>query len=212
MAKLNVRTGTLSGKVGNLIYSSWCGIPYTRSRPTPNPDYQPTPAQQAQRLKFSLATRFCGTLTPLLKQAFLSGNSRSTGQNRAISHICKHAISGVAPHLELAYPRIFISRGELPGAPGATATPIANGQVQFRWISTGDRGYSSNSDKALLVIYCPALQQSVYNTAGADRREETATLEAFAFSGHTVHSWLGFLSEDGKLAADSVYTGSFIIS
>lgn len=212
MAKLNPRTGTLSGKVGNMVYSSWCGIPYTRSRPTRNPNFQPSPAQKAQQLKFALAARFCGTLTPLLKQAFLSGNSRSTGQNRAISHICKHAITGVAPHVELVYPRIFISRGELPGTPEASAAPNAGGQVQFHWVSTGDKGYSSNSDKALLAIYCPDLHQSVYNTAAADRWEETATLDASAFSGHMVHSWLGFLSENGKLAADSVYTGSFLIS
>jgi len=212
MAKLNVLTGTLSGKVGNMIYSTWRGKPYTRSLPKPNPDYQPSPAQQAQRQKFGLAASFTHTLAPLLNKAFLNSKSGKTGKNSALSYICKHAITGVVPHLELDYPRILISHGWLPGTPEASAIPNAGGQTQFRWVSTGDKGYSSNSDKALLAIYCPALQQSVYNTAAADRREETATLDASAFSGHTVHSWLGFLSEDGRMAADSVYTGSFIIS
>lgn len=212
MAKFNFLTGTLSGRVGNMIYSSWRGKPYTRSLPKPNPHYQPTPAQQAQRQKFGLAVRFTNTLAPLLNQAFLNSKSGKTGKNSALSYICKHAITGIAPHLELDYPRILISHGWLPGTSEASATANADGQVQFHWISTGDKGYAANSDKALLAIYCPALQQSVYNTAAADRGEETATLEASAFSGHTVHSWLGFISEDGKLAADSVYTGTFLIS
>jgi hypothetical protein len=212
MAKLNLRTGTLSGKLGNMIYNSWRGIPYTRSRPKPNPNYQPTPAQQTQRQKFALAARFTSTLAPLLNLAFFTSDPSKTGKSSAISHICKHAVTGVAPLLELDYPRIRISQGLLPGTPEASATANVGGQVQFRWINTGDKGYASNSDKALLAIYCPALQQSVYNTAAADRREETATLDASAFSGHTAHSWLGFLSEDRKLAADSVYTGTFIIS
>jgi len=211
MATFNPLTGTLSGKVGNMIYCTRNGKTYARRQPRRNAGYQPSPAQQAQQQKFTLAAHFTNTLSLLLNKAFRSANPDQTGKNSALSYICKHAITGTAPHLELDYPRILISQGHLPGTPEASAVPNASGQVQFHWISTGDSGYAANSDKAVLALYCPDLQQSVYDTAAARREAQTATLDASAFSGHTVHSWLGFVSEDGKLAANSVYTGTFLI-
>ena len=212
MAKIDLRTGALSGKLGNMIYSSWNGIPYTRKLPTPNPDRKRSPAQLAQQQKFAMASRFTTSIGPVLDLAFLDKKIGQTGRNAALSHLSKNAITGTAPKLELDYPRILISNGILPGTPEASAKPIADAQVQFRWVNIGDKGYSANSDKVLLALYCPALEQSTYNTAAADRSAGSALLDASAFSGHSVHSWLGFRSEDGKLASFSIYTGTFLIS
>jgi hypothetical protein len=212
MAKIDPRTGALSGKLGDMIYSSWRGQPYVRKKPERNPNRKRTPAQLAQQQRFALAMHFINTMGPLLNLAFSTTKDRQTGKNAAHSYICKNAITGQAPDLELDFPHILISHGLLPGTTEASATPEANGQLKFQWISMGDKGFAANSDKVLLALYCPALESSMYHTSAADRKAETLVFDASPFSGHTVHSWLGFISEDGKLASDSIYTGSFLIS
>jgi hypothetical protein len=212
MAKIDPRTGALSGKLGNMVYCNWNGITYVRSLPTQNPDREPSPAQLAQRQKFALGNRFASTLGPLLNLAFHNTKPKQTGKQAAFSYLSKNAITGVAPHFELDYPRILISSGVLPGTPEASATGNADGQVLFQWVNVGDKGYAATTDKVLLVLYCPALEQSIYNSAAADRRAERVTLDASPFSGHTVHSWLGFCTASGKRASNSIYTGTFLIS
>jgi hypothetical protein len=49
-------------------------------------------------------------------------------------------------------------------------------------------------------------------TAGADRSALTETLNLAAFSGKTVETYLGFISETGLNVAGSLYTGSVLVS
>src|SRR4028119_2353583 len=111
MAKFNPRTGALSGKLGNMVYSSWNGIPYARKRPTINPDRKSSPAQLAQRQKVTLASRFTKIMAQVLKLVFQPSKPGQPGKNSALSHLCKYAITGTAPELELDYPRILVSNG-----------------------------------------------------------------------------------------------------
>jgi Family of unknown function (DUF6266) len=212
MAKLYTGLfGPVVGNVGNLIGGTWKGIPYLRTKPRRPDNYEPTPAQRAQQQRFKLATSFAQPLTGLLNVSYAPYAIRMTSKNAAISTFLKYAIEGTAPNFQIAYNRVLISRGDLPGALDATAVAAEGGVVRFSWTNNGGQGMARNSDKALVAVYCPALHQCVYNTAAADRSEGTATINAAAFAGHTVHTWIGFISEDGQLVATSTYTGKMIV-
>lgn len=211
MAMLNGLFGSFTGSVGNYVGCRWKGGMYIRSKPTRSANYQPSAAQLAQQQRLALATGFTKTLSPLLRVSFQPDGSNKPGRNRALSRITKQAITGVYPHLSLQYSQVRISEGSLPGAADATALASGAGEVRFQWTPNGGWGTACNSDKALLVVHCPALSQSLYNTAAADRRAGMAAINATAFAGHTVHTWLGFISEDGQLVATSVYTGELVM-
>ncbi|MBK5272705.1 MAG: hypothetical protein JJE22_17030 [Bacteroidia bacterium] len=57
------------------------------------------------------------------------------------------------------------------------------------------------------MAYCPARNQCIFTTIGADRSTEEAVLDVAAFTGETVHTYLGFISADGKNISNSYFTG-----
>lgn len=202
--------GGISGTVGSVVGGSWRGIPYIRSK-APRRTDNPTPAQQAQRAKFALVGRFVYTLSSLLDFSCKAYAIRMTGTNSVVSYLMQHAITGTSPDFTLDFSKVLISRGELPGVLDPAVVAAGNGMVRFSWTDNSDSNMASANDRAILVVHCPALQQSLYTTVGAYRRAGTYTLEATAFSGQQVHTWVGFISEDGELAADSIYTGELIV-
>lgn len=60
--------GKLSGKVRNLVFATWKGIPYVRSRPSCNPSN--TEEQQTQRSKFGVTVKFVGRILPVINAGF----------------------------------------------------------------------------------------------------------------------------------------------
>lgn len=211
MAIINGLFGSFSGKIGNYVGCRWKGGMYVRTRPKPKPHYKPSPKQQAQQRKFALATSFLQPIVPLIKVSFQPDGSQRAPKNRAVSWILKQAITGTGTEVSLDYPKILISRGDLSNALEATAVATGTGQVLFTWKNDMDYVQAQRSDKVLLVVHCPELNQSVYDTAAASRASETATIEASAFTGKSVHTWIGFVSEDCQQAANSLYTGELTV-
>lgn len=204
--------GGFSGQVGTVVGSTWNGIEYMRSKPTRRSEVTYSQAQLDQQQKFALAVGFIQTLGSLPDITFHAYAVRQTGRNSAISYLLKNAIEGNSPAFSIDHSKVLISRGNLPMAPGAAAAVGAAGRVNFTWTNNGGDGKARNSDQAIVVVHCPLLNQSVYSLAGATRSAEAASIDAGVFNGYTVHTWIGFLSEDGKLASNSVYTGQLVIA
>ena len=72
-------------------------------------------------------------------------------------------------------------------------------------------GQALATDKAILVAYSNTLNLSIYTLAGADRSTGAAILNAATFSGDTVETYIGFISEDGKSIATSLYLGQVTV-
>jgi len=64
---------------------------------------------------------------------------------------------------------------------------------------------------AILVVYCAAKNQCIFNTAGAARSALTAQLDVPAFSGQQVQTYIGFIFADGKDIASSMFTGQLTV-
>ncbi|MGH2649380.1 MAG: DUF6266 family protein, partial [Ginsengibacter sp.] len=97
-----------------------------------------------------------------------------------------------------------------PSPVNAAATIDTAGNIQFSWNENSDTGTAKKNDKAVLVAYFPAIQQVLFSFDAGTRAAGGATLITGNIKGQPAETWMGFLSNDEKDAANSVYTGSII--
>lgn len=203
--------GGFSGKVGTVIGGSWKGISYMRSIPqsVKNPR---TDGQVNQRTKFSVALEFLKPMTSLLQVGYKLYAQQQTAFNAAMSYILNNAITGTSPDFSVDYSNALVSRGSLTGAANAQATSTG-GTVVLTWNDNSGSGTASQTDKALIVILNSTRSEAMYDTAGAQRSVATETISVPAdWVGESVEVFLGFISEDGKSVANSVYVGSVTVA
>lgn len=203
--------GGFSGKVGNVVGGNWKGIDYMRSKSSFR-NLNPSEAQLAQQLKFGLCIRFVQSMSGLLETSFNNFAVKKTGINSALSYTLKNAVTGTYPVFSINFSTVLVSRGDLPNVLAPSIIMGAGSQLVFSWTDNSGVGVAKATDKAMPLAYCPDLNQSIFITAGADRSTLTETLNLAAFSGRTVHTYLGFISEDGLQVANSIYTGSVLVS
>lgn len=200
--------GGFSGTVGTVVGSSWQGIDYIRSRPTYRKDRQFTTEQVDQQLKFGLVTRFSHSLADLLNLTYKRYSKRQTARNSAVSYLLKNAVAGSSPHFYLNYAKVLVSRGLLLGAKEARAMAGPGTTITITWGNNAGAGGAKTNDRAIVVAYCPELEQSCYAITAARRSSGTTSLEVSGFMGCRVHTWLSFMTENGKGMANSVYAGA----
>ncbi len=202
--------GGFSGKVGTVIGGSWKGIAYMRSQPGRR-SFTPSEAQLAQQAKFALVMRFLQPMSSLLEATFNNFAVRMTGINSALSYNIQNAVTGTYPALAIDYSLALVARGDLPNALSPAVTAGAGGILTFSWTNNSGSGIASASDMAVLVAYCPALRQAVYDVSGT-RGDVTGDLDASVFSGQLVETWISFMTQSGKKSATSIFTGEVTVS
>jgi hypothetical protein len=203
--------GGFSGKVGNVIGGNWKGIDYMRSK-SKRRKFTASQLQLEQQLKFGLAIRFVQTMSGLVDISLRDFAVRKTGINSAVSYTLKNAITGTYPLYSIMYPQVLVSRGDLPNVLGPAVTVGAGSILTWSWTDNSGTGIAKATDKALLAAYCPALNQCIYTTGSAVRKDLTDSLNLRSFSGEEVQTWIGFISDDGQGIAGSIYTGRHTVS
>lgn len=199
--------GGFSGKVGTVIGGSWKGISYMRSQAqsVKNPR---TEGQMSQRTKFALALSFLKPMTSLIRVGFKLYARKQTAFNAAMSYTLANAISGVYPDYELNFASVLVSRGALtPAANGAAVA--TDGNIAVSWDDNTGVGTAKATDKTLIAVINPSKAEAITNTAGVARSAGTQTIVMPAdWVGDEVQAYLGFISEDSKEVANSVYLGA----
>lgn len=204
--------GGFSGKVGNVVGGSWKGISYMRSLPqhVKNPR---TAGQVSQRSKFALTLNFLKPVTGFLRIGWKLYAHKQTPFNAAMSYTLANAILGAYPDYEIDPSKVLVSRGSLAPAAGASATPVGGGTITFAWEDNSGVGSAKQTDKALIAVINPTKAEAVYDTAGAERMNTTQDIIVPAdWIGENVEVYFGFVSEDHKEIANSVYLGAIEIA
>lgn len=183
----------------NILRSRRSNVKFTYTTPR-------TAQQQKIRLCNSFTKAFSGT--GFFGKTFPAYGSTGSGYNRATSAMMHQALVGTYPNLQLNYAKLLIAKGMLPGAENARAVAGKNQTIHFRFTNNSDTGTAADTDKIILVAFAPALQQAVFSLHAGLRKDGAAILQAAAFTGYTVETWIAFLSNDETNASDSVYTGS----
>jgi hypothetical protein len=204
--------GGFSGKVGTVIGASWKGINYMRSIPqhVKNPR---TEGQVSQRSKFALALNFLKPVTGFLRTGWKLYAHRQSPFNAAMAYTLANAITGTYPDYAIDPSKVLVSRGSLAPAARASATPAGTGTITFDWEDNSGVGNAKQTDKALIAVINPAKSEAVYDTAGAERMAVTQDIIVPAdWVGEDVETYIGFISEDSKEVANSVYLGTITVS
>ena len=122
---------------------------------------------------------------------------------------CRHAITGVYPALTVDYPESAQQR-RLRMA-DLTAVSTVAGKLTFNWIDNSTPTLGLSSDLAFVAAYSADLDHWIFSLSTVARNAATLTLDAAAFSGKPVQTWIGFVSADGNKASNSLYTGAVTV-
>jgi hypothetical protein len=174
-----------------------------------------TPKRAAQREKVRVCNAFINAFsgTGIFARTFPDPYHGGSGYNRAMKVLMNIALTGAYPHYGILYDKFLISKGDLPAPENAAVSPDEEGNFVFTWVNNSTDGTAKASDKAVLVAWFRERQiKLTYLLNAADRSACKATLAINTdYKGATAETWIGFVSEEGKIASDSIHTGSLVV-
>lgn len=190
-----------SGKVGNIVMTSWKGIDVARTQPI-NVANPKTAAQQTQRNSFASAVAFAQRiLTNVIKPQWDRFVQEQSGFNAWISaNVSEFDQNGLqSPQ------NAIMSRGNLADESIDSISPDTSANdVSVDWTSSGGQ----SSDVARCVVYNEATGDVVAQNSTTTRsngRIDSAVLPNGVTGGDTIHAWLMFRSDSGDAVSDSTY-------
>ena len=194
--------GAVSGKVGNVIGSSWKGIPYLKAAHSPRTK-KISAKEKANRQKFKAAHEWLSPLIEFLRQGFKGYTPTVEGFIAAKSYLLKNAIDAkgkVDPALAK------VSFGSLSNSDNIKVKSTQDGHLQFTWDTTPVKeGYGR--DQIMLLAYDIKNGNAFLTVAGEFRESGSAILEPFFKKGTSCHVYISFVAHDRSRQSDSVYLG-----
>jgi hypothetical protein len=206
--------GAFSGKVGNVVGSSWKGIPVMKSLP-PSVSNPRTAAQLAQRSAMSQAVAFA---KPILSDVIKPLNDRFVSRQSGYNSFIKRNIKLVASELLADRQAIKLSakgnKAQLIDAVASESGPSAmQTKVIIQTTSEAGQGLALSSD--IPVIVCRNLTKGIVGgkrLTGLGRGAESsvqsysATFENFASEeDDVIDVYLTFVRADGTEAFDTAF-------
>lgn len=122
--------GTISGKIGSLVYYYFLGKQRVRTMPKKS-NKQPSAAQIAQRMRLGLIVNFFAGVKTLIRKGYGNAKGASSGTNRCIAYHLKHAIEGDFPTQIIDYSKVVLTNGrlEMPCDPSVNSNGAARVNV-----------------------------------------------------------------------------------
>ncbi|HAF29693.1 MAG TPA: hypothetical protein DCG75_11665 [Bacteroidales bacterium] len=205
--------GGVAGKIGNVVGSSWKGIDYLKTLPTHYTDAK-TEVQITNRSKFLTLIRFLQTITDFIRVGYKSLAVKKSAFNAATSYLYHNAMTGDYPNISIDFTKVFVSRGNLTGAYGASVSSPTAGNIELRWGDNSADGTARADDVAMVVAYHSDLAEAYYTLNAANRSAGQASIQLpLSFSGGNVRVYLSFMainalgSQAMKSVSNSVYVG-----
>ena len=202
--------GNFNGKIGTVVGAKWKGIEYMRHKGRKSKKPR-SAAQLEQQARFSCVASFVQKFTDLLMACY-TDTPELTAINHAFAGIYANAIIGAYPSFSLDYSKVQLCKGTLHNAFSLAALAAGNGIVKFTWADNTSGNNAKATDKAVLIVYCPELDQAIYTLQGAERRSGADNLNVMNFTGKLVETWIAFMSANGQLVSSSYYTGQLTVA
>ncbi|MFT3823597.1 MAG: DUF6266 family protein [Chitinophagaceae bacterium] len=201
--------GPVYGRIGNVVGTSWKGEPVVRTLPTGNPD--PSYKQLEQRQRFGMMIYVMRNMQELLSETFKPYSGKMSAVNNAQQYNIKNAIIGIYPALDIHYPTMLVSRGDLPLVEATPAVSDSPNSISFSWRDNTGLGIAKADDHAILVAYSGDKHFCIYDLHGAMRSDGTAMLTTIHCSNKKMHTWIAFANAAGTEFSNSVYTGEVVV-
>lgn len=201
--------GGISGKIGNVVGSSWKGIAVVKSKPlsVANPR---SSGQIAQRNKMSFIVAFATQiLADTIKPLWDRFAQKQSGYNAFV----QANISNVDNN-ELVDPSLFqISKGKMEATDiNSVVVSAASGEALAYFNTDAVGSYALESDLAYLVAYNSATGEVATNPVKTLRSfgEAVATFKQDITVGQPVYCWLAFRRADGTIVSSSSYESATV--
>jgi len=198
-------TGSIRGKMGNIVGSSWKGIPYLKLRPDrKKPGGE---KEKANQNKFAMAHRWLKPVIAVVRCGFKGYSERIEGFNAAKSYLLKNAFEGEGSGIIINPALAKISIGNLPLPGDITAAKLTPSQLQVSWDTSNFSG--NRFDQVMLLAYDVETGRAVFNTTGQFRSVGSDTLHIEPASPERIyHIYVAFVAADRSRQSDSVYLGT----
>ena len=211
MAKHSGIIKELSGKVHNVVGSSWNGIDYVRGISNIKRKRTATAAQEEQRAKFALATSFFREFNQLVPLTFEPQPGKST-RNLAVSQVVNEAVVGTYPDFTIDYSKVLVAQGKLKKPINPAVSSPEPGKLVFTWNYDPAAHKALTDHNAILVAFEPEEGAVLYSLYGGERHTGTGMLDVAYFSGKEVRVWIAFRSKNEMQTSDSMYLGAVMVS
>ncbi|AOM76380.1 DUF6266 family protein [Pedobacter steynii] len=202
--------GGFHGRIGNLVGYTLKGKHIIRRIGVSTKPL--TPARKANCQKMKVVNEILSPSLPVIRAGFrlaVTGTDKNE-YNEAVSYNKLNALQGEYPNISLDYTKVLVSMGDLPMAFNPAISQNADGnEIEFSWEVPADLSYQYDNDRAMLMIYFPALKVTCYHLIGSKRTEgkDTIRIDA-AHAGERMEAYISFIKDDGKAVSNSVYAGS----
>lgn len=193
--------GAVTGKVANLIGYELNGQNVIRTvARSSKPD---TVKQLNNKLQMKVLMNFFTYMTNLLELGFnpLAKGTTKNYHNLAVAYNKPHALIGFYPDVEINYPNVVFSIGNLL-QPVNTSYRIVDQNLEFTWDKV------NNSDQVMLLAYAPNSKRLAYEDSGAKRSvgQEILKLKP-GMADEPLELYISFVSKDRTQVANSLYLG-----
>lgn len=196
--------GALSGRVANVVCSSWKGIAVFKSLPASvaNPR---TTLQMEQRTRMSNVVAFAGKInTPVIKPLWDRFQSEKSGYNAFV----QQNINLFDSKMPTEPDSLVISRGKMV-ATEITMLSVnkATAVLTVEWSNVLQDSYAQASDKPFIVAYNAQTEEIVGIESGNTREDQAAlvTIPGIVHTADTIHCYLAFRRADGTIVSNNSY-------
>ena len=210
MAKLSKGIfGPVSGRIGSVVGATWKSIAYLRSMPRKKKQKTVrTPAQIANQMKFKFVTEWLVPFYPYVSNGFRHLAQEKTEINAAFSLNYKQAVKGKYPDVNISYPDVVLSKGNLPGLMEAEVSRKEPDVILLTWEKNEELYQVSFNDQLMLVLYSPELKIADGFIGGVKRASQKCTFKMNPkLANKALEVYVSTYTLNGKLVSDSIYLG-----
>ncbi|WP_276089711.1 DUF6266 family protein [Pedobacter sp. JY14-1] len=201
--------GPVSGKVGNVVASSWRGVTYFRAKA--RAVRVSSEAQELQRLKFKLVRKWLQPLFAVINVGYRFFTESKTPMNGCVGYHLKEAVREVDGHFVIDFAKAIFSRGELLISLVRAVIRLPESLLQILWDDVQENVFCLRTDRLTVVVYCPECNEFAVFEGVAQRGDGQVKLTLPAGFSRTsdepVHVWMQYLSEMGDAVSTTQYLG-----
>lgn len=192
--------GGFSGKVANVVGSSWKGIAVMRALPlsVTNPR---TVGQVEQRSAFSITSKFASAiLTTWIKPLWDRSAQSMSGYNAFI----QQNVDIVKADKKLILENLTMSKGKLGKTVTTEMAPSISNQVSIEWDATPVGSFQMISDKLYALVFNDKNELIGSSSGEVDRSREQLSIDCSNLEvGDNLTVVSAFAREDGTIVGDA---------
>lgn len=202
--------GGFANKVGNVVGTSWKGIPVIKARPlsVANPN---TAGQITNRTAFALASKIGSQiLGDWIKPYWDRFSAKMSGYNSWVKANVQYMADGVIDDYSL----LIMSNGKLsPATTFGLSADASDNSITISQSSTNINQFSATSDVMSLLIYNETQDYwRSYLTAGYRSDTSIPVGDSRMVAGDLLHGWVSFRRADGTYVSPSTYANVTVVA